>query len=170
MRKLHWTEEQYVYGEVMRRRDERWNCFLEKPTTVLTIEKTVRKEILKNTVAKNMYNSLKKLPDFDEKCLRFIFYNYATGEGEMSYDKSPFYVLIKIPMSTQFRHMWATFRKAEGNEMPRNFMAKYSILFASWKGTNEERPKKIEELIDFIYKDYFEPIELELKQELKNLK
>lgn len=178
MRKLSRKEIQYVYGEVTRRNQDYWMSYWFPNTTggrkmtvtALTMEKVLRKEILKNTLVKNMYNNLKKLPDFDEKCLHFHYYDCGTGEGEMTYHNLSIYTSIQIPVSTQFCHMYETLHKAQGWKVPHNLIDKYSIIFASWKAKDEERPKKIEELIEFIYKDYFKSLELELKKELKNLK
>lgn len=180
MKKLSCMEEQYVYEEVMRRHREYWDsCYWypkttggKKKVTALTIQKAVRKELLKNTLVKNMYNNLKKLPDFDESQASFFFNDARQGEGELKYFKSPVYFSVRVPVSAQFCHMWETLDKLQGwgSRIPRNVMTKYSILFASWKAKKEERPKKIEELIEFIRKDYFGTFESELIKELKNLK
>lgn len=179
MKTLSRMEEEYVYEEVIRRNNEHWESYWTPTTdgkgtsvTALTIQKAIRKELLKNTLVKNMYNNLKKLPDFDESRVRFFFNDAREGEGRLSYEKPPVRASIYVQASAQFCHMWETLNKLQGwgAKIPRNVMTKYSILFASWKGKKEERPKKIEELIDFIYKDYFGTIESELIKELKNLK
>lgn len=180
MRKLSWTEEVYIHDEVTRRHKEYWESYFwhskptgrEKKVTSLTIQKAVRKELLKNTLVKNMYNSLKKLPDFDESQVCFFFNDARQGEGELSYHKSPVHISVLVPVSEQFCHMWEILNKLQGwgANITKNVMMKYSILFASWKGKKEERPKKIEELIEFIRKDYYGTFESELIKELKNLK